>query len=187
MAKQNILIIDTETTGLPPRSVSYDNSQAWSKCRMVQVAWHVYDPHGVLLEKEEYILQPDGWTVPSEAQNIHGISTHMAMTEGVPITHVFERFHDIFPTIRTVVAHNIAFDKAVLLSEMVRYKQQTLHDLFSSMDFHCTMKTNTLPGQKWPKLVDLYTNIFGCAPQGTLHQADTDVAACAEIYWHNQK
>lgn len=186
MANHRILVIDTETTGLPPRGMPYDQLEAWAKCRMVQIAWHLYEADGSLVNKEVYIIQPDGWTVPMEAQNIHGISTRMAIASGVPIDHVFQRLQDILPNVSTVVAHNTAFDKMVVLAELFRYNQESMYNLFSSMHFHCTMKHGTIPGQKWPKLTDLYTRIFGEAPKGTLHQADTDVEACAMIYWHTQ-
>lgn len=154
---------------------------------MVQVAWHLYEADGTLVGKEAYLIQPDGWTVPVEAQNIHGISTQHATDHGFPIDHVFQRFQEILPTVSTVVAHNTAFDKMVILAEMTRYEQTSLVEMFSNMHFHCTMKEATLPGQRWPKLIDLYTKLFGESPSGTLHQADTDVEACARIYWHTQR
>jgi SNF2 family DNA or RNA helicase len=33
------------------------------------------------------------------------------------------------------------------------------------------------------KLVDLYKRLFECEPEGTLHRADVDVRACAQVYF----
>lgn len=177
------LVFDTETTGLPPRKCSLDDSVSWNKCRIVQIAWHVYD--GDVLEASyNTIIKPDGFTIPDFVSNIHGITDEIADREGIPIEGMFERLQDVLPTVDTIVAHNIKFDDNVLLSEMYRYKKNDMIDSWISKKKVCTMMMAKPYQQnnKWLKLSELYRVLFDEEPSGRLHSADTDVALCARCY-----
>lgn len=186
-----VLVIDTETTGLPPRYVDITNTDKWKKCRIVQIAWELLDLNGNIISSECYIIKPDGFEVPIVASNIHGITTEIANEKGIDIDIVFNRLDTIINgNIKTIVAHNMQFDDAVIQSEMYRYsknneKLKILHDKWKFMNKECTMLMGcTKPGQKWPKLIELYKTCFNKEPVGNLHQADMDVRVCAEIYFH---
>ncbi len=61
------LIFDTETTGLPrDHSAPLTEFSNWP--RMVQIAWQLHDNQGDLIEAESYIIQPDGFTIPYNAE-----------------------------------------------------------------------------------------------------------------------
>ena len=85
------LIFDTETTGLPKNKqaplTDFDN---WP--RVVQLAWQLHDSRGKLLSNENMIVKPDGFTIPFNAEKVHGISTQRAIDEGEPLTEVLSRF-----------------------------------------------------------------------------------------------
>ncbi len=68
------LIYDTETTGLPKNfSAPVSDSENWP--RLVQVAWQLHNDMGELIEVKNFIVRPDGFTIPYNAEKIHGIST----------------------------------------------------------------------------------------------------------------
>src|SRR5690625_7305588 len=75
------LIFDTETTGLPQNYAApltdFDN---WPRC--VQIAWQLHDATGKLLSAGDYIIRPDGFTIPFNSEKVHGISTERAKREG---------------------------------------------------------------------------------------------------------
>jgi DNA polymerase III epsilon subunit-like protein len=50
-------------------------------------------------------------------------------------------------------------------------------------DKECTMLLSCNPGERWKKLAVVYENLFGIAPNVTLHRADNDVRICAEVYF----
>ena len=78
------LFFDTETTGLPKNwKAPITDLNNWP--RMVQLAWLLYDNSGTLLNKEAYIIRPDGFTIPEESCRVHGITTQRALDEGVPL------------------------------------------------------------------------------------------------------
>lgn len=181
-----VLIVDVETTGLPPRNIPPWKTDMWSKCRMVQIAWEVWC-NDVLESASVFVIKPDGYTIPDESARIHGITTTMARKHGVSIDVVWDELSHALCNVDTIVAHNISFDDAVIQSELSRYKQYKLCTKWNNISKYCTMKMATMPGKKWPKLIELYKECFGREPDGTMHTADADVRACAEIYFHMKK
>jgi DNA polymerase-3 subunit alpha len=70
------LIFDTETTGLPKRwDAPITDTDNWPRC--IQIAcscmmiWK-------LIEHQDYLVKPDGFNIPYDAERIHGISTELA-------------------------------------------------------------------------------------------------------------
>jgi len=179
---QRILVLDTETTGLAPRNVPYTMTIAWRNCRIVQIAWNIYND-GTLISSKCFILRPEGYEIPESSSRIHGITHQEAMTTGHPIQEVLKEFHQDLLTVDVLVAHNMAFDKPVILSELHRYKMEDAIQKMEQLPTECTMLMGTLPKQKWPKLVELYKRYFNEVPTIS-HRADADVAQCAKIYFH---
>jgi DNA polymerase III epsilon subunit-like protein len=184
MEKTWILVVDTETTGLPPKNTPIDDLKTWAQCRVVQIAWSIFDENGRAQGDKCYIIQPEEDTVFSEgAVRVHGISKEKAKAEGVPFTDVFNDLHASLANVKTIVAHNIRFDDPVIQAEMCRAKRQSLLNLWRSKERYCTMLSGTRQGERWPKLAVLYERLYGVPAQGQLHSADTDVALCADIYF----
>ena len=184
MEKTWVLVVDTETTGFPPKNTPIEDSKAWDQCRVVQIAWSIFDETGRPRGDKCYIIQPDANTVFSEgAVRVHGISKQKAQTEGVPFSDVFNDLHVSLANIKTIVAHNIRFDDPVIQAEMYRAKRNSLLTLWNTKERYCTMLSGTRPGERWPKLAVLYERLYGKPAEGRLHSADTDVALCADIYF----
>ena len=86
------LIFDTETTGLPKRwDAPITDTNNWPRC--IQIAWQLHDDMGNLIEHQDYLVQPDGFNIPYDAERIHGISTELAQAEGIPLIDVLEKFN----------------------------------------------------------------------------------------------
>lgn len=177
------LVFDTETTGLPPSKRPLTDSDGWQSCRVVELAWHLYDRDGKLLSEHSYIVRPDGFTIPDRVAAIHGITTDKALQEGSDIHEVMELFYNDLTKCTTLVAHNIRFDTLVVLSELHRYKKNDMIDEFNKKTQRCTMLMGKPPKGRWLKLAVLYSNLFGEAPQGTLHRAACDVDICAKCFF----
>jgi DNA polymerase-3 subunit alpha len=85
------LIFDTETTGLPKRwDAPYTDTDNWP--RVIQIAWQLHDEMGTLIEAEDYLVQPNGFDIPYDAERIHGISNALAQKEGIPLVDMLERY-----------------------------------------------------------------------------------------------
>ena len=179
------VVFDTETTGLP---ISYDASPSdvdnWP--RVVQVAWEAFDNRGRKTDAHCYIVRPEGFTIPKEAVKIHGISTSIAKRAGLPVAQVLRVFTEALSNASVVVAHNFTFDAGVLGAE---YHRLGKRPQFRRKIEVCTMRTATqycaLPsryGFKWPKLSELYLELFGKRLKDA-HDAAADVAACSRCFF----
>ena len=87
------LIFDTETTGLP-RSYNAPMSDLDNWPRLVQLAWQLHDARGKLLSNKNYIIRPEGFTIPYNAEKVHGISTKRALEEGHDLKEILQIFRE---------------------------------------------------------------------------------------------
>ena len=103
------LIFDTETTGLPQNwKASLTDFSNWPRC--VQLAWQVHDVEGKLIEVKNYIIKPESYDIPFNAEKIHGISTELANKQGMPLAQVLLEFVKDVQKCKFVVGHNVSFD-----------------------------------------------------------------------------
>lgn len=78
------LTFDTETTGLP-KNFKADISDSDNWPRLVQLAWQLNNQKGELLSSDSIIIKPDGFTIPYNSEKVHGISTEIAIKEGIEL------------------------------------------------------------------------------------------------------
>lgn len=179
------LFFDTETTGLPKRwnapAADFNN---WP--RLVQIAWLFSDDGGHEIGSADYIIKPDGFLIPKEAENIHGISNERAIMEGVPLVNALSEFLAAMKKCEILVAHNMSFDEKIVEAEFLREKLE--YDLRDIKKI-CTKITSTefcqLPGNygfKWPSLPELHNKLFGSGFEDA-HNALSDVKICAKCFF----
>jgi DNA polymerase-3 subunit alpha len=113
------LIFDTETTGLPlDWKAPITATDNWP--RMVQLSWQMHDSNGDLITVKNYIIKPDGYTIPFNAEKIHGISTKRALKQGVDLKDVLNKFNADIENCFYIIGHNIDFDLKIVGCELVR-------------------------------------------------------------------
>ena len=116
------LIFDTETTGLPKNyNAPVSDLENWP--RLVQLAWQLHDGYGKLISAQNFIVKPDGFTIPYNSQQIHGISTERAMEEGYDLNEVLKAFTEDLNKTKIAVGHNIEFDLNIVGAEYLRTEQ----------------------------------------------------------------
>ena len=179
------LFFDTETTGIP-RNHKAPASDLRNWPRLVQLAWLLADDEAHEVASAQYIVKPDGFTIPTDATRIHGITTDMAMQHGVDLKAVLAAITPDITQASVLVAHNITFDEKILGAEFLRVGHP---NVVESKARRCTMQESTdycrLPGRygyKWPTLPELHMRLFGTPFEGA-HQALVDVRACARCYF----
>ena len=179
------LFFDTETTGLPKNwKAAVEDLDNWP--RMVQLAWVFCDQGGNTISKNNYIIKPDGFLIPKEAAQVHGITTARANKEGVNIKNVLIEFEDLVNQADYLVAHNISFDEKIVGAELLRSQMVNKTEQKNKI---CTMQQSTnfcaiegSRGYKWPKLAELYYQLFGLTFDDA-HDAVADINATAECFW----
>jgi DNA polymerase III epsilon subunit-like protein len=179
------LFFDTETTGIP-RNYKAPASDLRNWPRLVQIAWLLVDEHANEVASAEHIIRPDGFTIPADAAKVHGITTEMAVQDGVDLAAVLAAVASCIDKATALVAHNVAFDEKILGAEFLRAGHS---NLVEAKKRKCTMQGATnhcrLPGRygyKWPTLSELHMNLFNEPLKGA-HRALVDVRACARCYF----
>ena len=181
------LIFDTETTGLPKKwNAPLTDSENWPRC--IQIAWQIHDAAGAVISHEDYLIQPDGYTIPFDSEQIHGISTALAEAQGVPLDEVLEKFHKALDEVDYVVGHNVSFDRNIMGAEYLRSGLEDVLENKAVVDT-CTEETAQLcqlPGGrggkfKLPTLSELYRFLFQESFMEA-HNATADVEATSRAF-----
>ena len=190
-------IFDTETTGLPKQAgynkyFSYTDLTKYNSCRIVSICWYIYDDENKV--KSFYnIIKPNNFIIDNNsiACKINGITQEIANDKGIDINDMFEQLKEDLYDVDRIIAHNINFDKHILLAELFRHNKQDIIDLFLKKDFYCTMEHGmpianiTFKNSKKiksPKLIELYKFFYNEEFDGA-HNAEVDVIACAKCYF----
>ncbi|MGJ8665669.1 MAG: DNA polymerase III subunit alpha [Patiriisocius sp.] len=181
------LIFDTETTGLPRNwNAPLTDSDNWPRC--IQIAWQLHDGMGNLIESQDYLVKPEGFNIPFDAEKIHGISTELAEAEGITLEAMVEKFIEVLGKTKFIVGQNVGFDLNIMGAELLRLGQENILPNFKVLDT-CTETTATLcqiPGGrggkfKLPTLTELHQFLFG-EPFGEAHNATADVEATTRCF-----
>ena len=157
---------------------------------MVQLAFHLYQSDGTIVENKNYIIKPEGYKIPLEVSKIHGITNERANSEGVELSSVLEHFQTMIKKAYLLVAHNMDFDEKIIGCEFYR---KTGKDPLKSKQKFCTMKSPNVIDYcaippfrygkyKWPKLSELHQKLFGTGFDEA-HNARVDIQATAKCFW----
>ncbi|WP_339623154.1 DNA polymerase III subunit alpha [uncultured Winogradskyella sp.] len=181
------LIFDTETTGLPKRwDAPITDTDNWPRC--IQIAWQLHDALGNCIEHQDYLVKPEGFNIPYDAEKIHGISTELAQEQGISLSEVLEKFNTALSKTKFVVGQNVKFDLNIMGAEFVREDVVNQLQELPVLDT-CTEHTATLcklPGGRYgkfklPTLTELHQYLFN-KPFGEAHNATADVEATTRCF-----
>jgi DNA polymerase III epsilon subunit-like protein len=141
---KNILVFDTETTGLPEKCPngwgsfwSYYMNEKYESCRIISIAWsslHNFHKDKIYFDTdttklsnhppttiEHYLRFPEGFTEINNS-HIHGITYEDIVNNGVSFNDLLIKKALCVDILKAdyVVAHNINFDYHVLMNELYR-------------------------------------------------------------------
>lgn len=185
MTINDVLFLDSETTGIPERSWEW-HTDFDKYPHVVQMAWL----HGCKVET--HIIRPDGWEIPQETVEVHGITTEYALEHGEPFASIVDMFIQDCHDAGLICGHNIHFDTAIIKANILRelgreyydandvesalYKGKRLETMRSTMKWvDARMANGRL---KFPNLSELYSRCFP-GESFPAHDALEDVKAVA--------
>ena len=181
------LIFDTETTGLPKRwDAPVTDTDNWPRC--IQIAWQLHDNMGNVIEHQDYLVKPDGFNMPYDAEKIHGISTELAEQQGISLREVAVAFKEALSKTKFIVGQNVGFDVNIMGAEFHRLGLENSLPSFPVLDT-CTETTAQLcqlaggrGGRfKLPTLTELHEFLFK-QPFAEAHNATADVEATTRCF-----
>ena len=182
------LIFDTETTGLPKSwNAPITDTDNWPRC--IQIAWQLHDALGNLIEHRDFLLQPDGFNIPFDAERIHGISTELAQDQGIPLEKGLALFNEVLKKTMFIVGQNVSFDINIMGCEFHRLGIENNFTKLPVLDT-CTEKTASLcrlsggRGGKFklPTLTELHKHLFNVDFKEA-HNATADVEATTRCFF----
>lgn len=184
----NKLVFDTETTGLPITKsfnnyFSPEELKYYEPSRIVQIAYKILNQDNTEIKSYTSIIKPDNFIIKNEI--IHNISQERADKEGIPFVNMVNIFYEDIKNCDTIIAHNLNFDKNILLSECYRYGLKEVVDEIQKKKEYCTMlEGHKMIGggnKKFPRLVDLYS-CFYKEQWKQIHDAMDDCIKCESCY-----
>lgn len=194
-----VLVFDTETTGLPKRnndgsSPSLYDTKKWP--HIIQFSYILYETekNKILVNHDHIINLQKHVVISPESIAVHGITREQSEREGIPIQEALELFHISMMAADVIIAHNLSFDKQVVIVECIRHKRAGPFKFKYPEQYFCTMKnttqlckietTNKKTGEKYfkyPTLSELHNHLFGVIPQNT-HNSLVDILVCLRCY-----
>lgn len=160
MNKHRILVFDVETTGLIPK-VPKDPTTVNPfgidlNPYIIQFSFILYNLQTRSIErKHDFYINPP-IDIPEKITEITGITKEMCVEKGVPLILALDCFYDCYTMSNTVIAHNMAFDSAMVKIELERNKEEIeqlayyCFNLFDAtfeqsrgIDRFCTMRYST--------------------------------------------
>ena len=185
MTISDVLFFDTETTGIPGRSANWE-TDFMDYPHVVQLAWM----HGC--KSESHIIRPEGWEIPQETVDVHGITTEYALEHGEPFAAVVDMFIQDFHEAGLICGHNIHFDTSIIKANILRelgreyydandvegalYKGKRIDTMRPTMKWVDARRANG--AIKFPNLSELYSRCFP-GESFPAHDAMEDVKAVA--------
>lgn len=165
-----LLIIDTETTGLPKSHLAPLSLQP----RIIEYCGMVIDERGNFLQSREYLINPR-IKLPPEIIRITGIKDD-DLIDKPEWKAVHEKIKAQIEGADAVIAHNLPFDQT-----MVNIECQHLNDevKWPSRQICTVEQTTHLFGRRL-KLNELHEHLFG-EPHKNAHRARNDVTALCKI------
>jgi DNA polymerase III epsilon subunit-like protein len=203
------LFFDVETTGLIPKHKKKDPALPLDVYpHIIQLSFFIYEIQSQSIVKayNQYIKVPYHITISEKITSLTGITRDMCNQSGISIEIALIEFYKAYISCDVIVAHNIEFDKKMILVEAERNSKYILtrcphiymvfdpvYAKMFNIEILCTMKKNVdtcsiyrveSSGHRWkkyPTLSELYKHLFHELPEN-LHNSMVDVLACWRCY-----
>jgi DNA polymerase-3 subunit epsilon len=202
---KTIIFYDTESSGLVDfKRPSSDKYQP----HIVQLAAELcVEETGAVLGAVDLLIRPEGWTIPPEITEVHGITTDHADKYGVPIKAALDSFLELWINADQRGGHNESFDMRMLRIAIMRCPywngegmqtdagEVSFADYWKAAPAYCTQSNSTKivndarpPGEKkkTAKLIEAYRHFFGRDFEHQ-HTARGDMLATKAVYYAIKK
>lgn len=178
-----LLPFDTETSGMP---LWKEPSDSENQPHIVQIAGLLVDSETHEIEEQmDVIVRPDGWVIPEEMAEIHGISQERAMDEGIPEEEALDMFMALHDKCSLRIAHNTTFDNRIVRIALKRFRPDLVSDeeWKDRSRYYCTLMAarKIMGGSSGHTLAEALKHFTGETLENA-HSAYADAEACWKIY-----
>ena len=178
VGKDNTLIIDTETTGVPK-----NDWKDWSECYAVQIAYIIVDNDYKIIKSCNELIKDTNHPSLPEPLSIHHITEEMRNEKGISIYEFLYSFEqDIRDfNVKNIVSHSTYFDVGLIYREAFRNNYNIAY--LNRLSFYDTklspiyIKSRPANLSRCVELNELPINYVGKP-----HDAFYDVFLCQALY-----
>ena len=176
----NLMVLDTETTGLPS-SRNPQELDKFNNARLIELGYIIFDKSEKNIKKYDDLVKPDNFIITNTF--IHGITHEQAVKNGKNINQVLDQLTIDLKKVDGIICHNISFDMAIILSEAYRLNKLELIEIINSKLHFCSMAIGKkfMTNDKNPKLIELYKFLFN-KDFIQEHRALSDCDACLDCF-----
>lgn len=183
----NVLVFDTETTGLP---LWKDPSDHPDQPYVVDIAADLFGPDRELIASLDAIID-NGIVIPDDMAAIHGITTEIAKADGIAPDQAINAFLDLVRRADLIVGHNVSFDVRMMRIMVAKVHGEKWDNPLPTF---CTMRKSTNICQivgpkarhpqdwKWPTLTEAMRYFFN-EEHGDAHRARPDCDASRRVFF----
>jgi DNA polymerase III epsilon subunit-like protein len=141
---EKVLILDTETTGIPGfvgrHFASYNRLKLYDSARLLQLSYAVFD-YNFAGQLFSYKFHKNFYVKNNKLENtaihINHISDETRETLGISVQQLYDEFEKDLSKVKAVICHGCDFDLNVLLSEAYRINHPVENILKEKLHF-CT-------------------------------------------------
>jgi len=184
-----LVFYDTETNGLWKDALPLEHP---AQPKLVQLSAILVSYAGVVLSQLDAVVKPDGWSIPTAASDVHGITQAIAEEKGEALVDVLRKFNELTKAAQRRVGHNEAFDDKIIrhawkvCKRVGQLPEQRSCTMIMARDV-VKLPSNRPGGEyKWPNLGATYKFLFDRDLEGA-HNSLVDVKACLAIYQELKK
>lgn len=178
-----VLIVDTETTGLPKKGDQYAFEQPW----VIQLGAVLFDLQSDRFEEtiNTLVVPPEGAIFEPGAVKTHGFSEEVVRANGRPMEEVYSELREMRKKATIVAAYNLDFDERLVRTSSIRAHPDFANDLVlgtpEEVHHHCVMKQAMAVFRKRERLGVVYKRLKGETLEGA-HDALADAVAAGVIF-----
>lgn len=178
-----ILVVDTETTGLPKKGDEYAFEQPW----VIQLGAVLFDLQSDRFEEtiNTLVVPPEGVFFEPKAVETHGFSEEVVRASGRPMEEVYSELREMRKKATIVAAYNLDFDERLVRTSSIRAHPEFAEDMVlghpEEVRHHCIMKQAMAVFRRREKLEMVYKRLKGHKLEDA-HDALADAIAAAVVF-----
>lgn len=135
---KTVLSYKTETTGfIKHQARSSDEGQP----HLVRLAVILFNADTQeIIDQMDAVICPEGWDIPQGSIDIHGITTEVAVKNGICESKAVGQFLNLLGKADQVVSSSKQFNSRIMRIALTRYSTKDVVEEWKNFDSYCVMK-----------------------------------------------
>lgn len=157
---KTVLSFKTETNGLPNWKARSDDESQPHLVRLSAVLCNAETQE--VIDQMDVVIIPDGWDIPQDTINVHGITFEDAKERGISEAGAVKLFLKLVMNADVIVSSNKQFNNRIMCIAFKRHLTEEAFECWSEIPSYCAMKmAKDKTGNKQLSLSDALSHFTG--------------------------